>query len=130
MEATEHEAIALWLKPQGSVVFVAEKAGEVVAAMMTKPMRYGNGDHIASFDLMVHRERRRRGIGRAVSPYVIEAARQAGYAGMEAFAVVETNVAAVRLWHSLGFRTIATVPAAFRHPTHGLVAVYHMYRSL
>lgn len=130
LESTEQDAVELWLKPPRSAVYVGEAAGKVVAAMMTKPMRYGNGDHIANFDLIVHPQCRGRGVGRAVASYVIDATRKAGYAGMEAYAVVAANAPAIALWHGLGFETVSIIPAAFRHPDHGLVGVHHMYRSL
>ncbi|MGO1240668.1 MAG: GNAT family N-acetyltransferase, partial [Cellulosimicrobium funkei] len=45
-------------------------------------------------------------------------------------AVVETNERAVRLWESLGFTILATVPEAFDHPVHGLVGLHVMHRTL
>ncbi len=41
---------------------------------------------------------------------------------MQFNAVVETNTNAIRLWESLGFRILATVPEAFRHPDRGSLA--------
>jgi GNAT superfamily N-acetyltransferase len=130
LDATEEEAIAIWLRPRRAALYVAEHDGAVLAAMQTKPLRYGHGDHIANFDLMVVPEWWGRGIGRALAEHGIDACRAAGYAAMEAYAVVEVNERAIRLWQGLGFRTIAIVPRAFRHPTQGLVGVHHMYRSL
>ena len=49
---------------------------------------------------------------------------------MQFNAVVETNVAAVALWRSLGFEVIGTVPEAFDHRTDGLVGMHVMYRRL
>jgi ribosomal protein S18 acetylase RimI-like enzyme len=49
---------------------------------------------------------------------------------MQFNAVVETNVAAVRLWQSLGFRVLATVPGAFDHPQHGYVGLHLMHLDL
>jgi hypothetical protein len=49
---------------------------------------------------------------------------------MQFNAVVETNVAAVGLWQSLGFEILATVPEAFDHPRHGLVGLHIMYLRL
>jgi len=130
IESTEQDAVSLWLAPKRSAIYVAEQAGTVVAAMMTKPMRYGNGDHVANFDLMVDPACRGLSVGRKLSTYVIEATRRAGYFAMEAYAVVETNIASVRLWRSHGFEIVGTVPGAFRHPIHGLAAVHHMYKVL
>ncbi len=53
-----------------------------------------------------------------------------GFHGIQFNAVVETNTAAVRLWQSLGFRIVGTVPEAFRHPAHGLVGLHVMYLGL
>jgi ribosomal protein S18 acetylase RimI-like enzyme len=44
--------------------------------------------------------------------------------------VVESNVAAVRLWQSLGFEIVGTVPGAFRSPEHGYTGLHVMYLSL
>ena len=55
---------------------------------------------------------------------------QDGYAAMQFNAVVETNVRAVRLWESLGFTVLGTVPEAFRHPDQGLVGLHIMHRFL
>jgi len=49
---------------------------------------------------------------------------------MQFNAVVETNEHAIRLWRSLGFEILATVPGAFNHPTHGYVGLHIMARSL
>jgi hypothetical protein len=45
-------------------------------------------------------------------------------------AVVECNAPAVRLWQSLGFQILATVPEGFLHPAHGYVGLHVMYRRL
>ena len=44
--------------------------------------------------------------------------------------MVETNTAAVRLWRSLGFEIVGTVPEAFDHPEHGLVGLHVMHLRL
>jgi ribosomal protein S18 acetylase RimI-like enzyme len=49
---------------------------------------------------------------------------------MQFNAVVESNTRAVRLWKSLGFEIIGTIPEGFRHPTEGYVGLHVMYRRL
>jgi ribosomal protein S18 acetylase RimI-like enzyme len=49
---------------------------------------------------------------------------------MQFNAVVQTNEHAVRLWESLGFTILATVPEAFQHPDRGLVGLHIMHRFL
>ncbi len=72
----------------------------------------------------------RRGVGRALAEHTLQWARDAGYRAMQFNAVVETNAAAVALWRSLGFEVFATLPEGFRHPVHGYVGLYIMYRRL
>ena len=61
---------------------------------------------------------------------VVDWATGAGYRAIQFNAVVETNTAAVRLWRSLGFEVLTTVPEAFDHPEHGYVGVHIMLRRL
>ena len=44
--------------------------------------------------------------------------------------MVETNLAAVRLWQALGFEIVGTVPGAFRSPSHGYVGLHVMFLPL
>jgi hypothetical protein len=62
--------------------------------------------------------------------YVIGWAGAAGYRAIQFNAVVETNVAAVHLWRSLGFEILATIPEAFDHRRLGLVGLHVMWRPL
>jgi ribosomal protein S18 acetylase RimI-like enzyme len=71
-----------------------------------------------------------RGVGRALAEHVIAQAAYDGFRAMQFNAVVETNEPAVRLWRSLGFRLIGTVPEAFAHPVHGLVGMHIMHKPL
>jgi ribosomal protein S18 acetylase RimI-like enzyme len=78
---------------------------------------------------MVDPDRAGRGVGRALAEHVLTVARAAGYRGMVFNAVVETNPA-VRLWESLGFTILGTVPEAYEHPRFGRVGLHIMYRAL
>jgi len=53
-----------------------------------------------------------------------------GFRAMQFNFVVSTNVGAVRLWEKLGFDVIGTIPEAFRHPQHGYVDAFIMYKKL
>ena len=70
------------------------------------------------------------GIGRRLAEHVLDEARYRGFRAMQFKAVVELDERAVRLWQSLGFDVLATVPRAFRHPTAGAVGLHVMYREL
>ena len=71
-----------------------------------------------------------RGTGRALGEHVIEWARASGFRAIQFNAVVETNEAAVKLWRSLGFEVLTTVPEAFDHPAHGYVGLLIMHSFL
>jgi hypothetical protein len=44
--------------------------------------------------------------------------------------VVATNEPSVKLWQSLGFQIVGTLPGAFRHRTLGFVDAYVMFKEL
>jgi ribosomal protein S18 acetylase RimI-like enzyme len=69
---------------------------------------------------MTHPAAARRGIARRMCEHSLMHARSRGYRAMQFNLVISTNVRAVRLWQSLGFEIVGRLPAAFRHPTHGM----------
>jgi ribosomal protein S18 acetylase RimI-like enzyme len=71
-----------------------------------------------------------KGVGRALGQHVLDRARTDGYRAMQFNAVVASNTAAVRLWRSLGFDVLATIPEGFHHPVHGYVGLHIMYQRL
>lgn len=124
------EAQALWMeRPPGRTV-VAVADGVVVGTAKMGPNRPGRGAHVATASFMVDPRVQSRGVGRALGEHVLQWAQAAGYRSMQFNAVVETNTAAVRLWRSLGFEVIGTVPEAFDHARDGLVGLHVMYRRL
>lgn len=129
-DTTEDTARTWWTgKPNGRV-FVAEDGGVILGTGEMHPNQAGGGSHVANAGFMVAPGASGRGVGRAIATRVIQAATDDGYRAMQFNAVVETNVGAVHLWESLGFRTLATVPGAFRHPTRGYVGLNVMFREL
>jgi GNAT superfamily N-acetyltransferase len=94
------------------------------------PNQQGPGAHVANASFMVDPAHAGKGVGRTLGAAVLDRARADGYRAMQFNAVVETNTGAVRLWRSLGFTVLTTVPQAFRHPTKGYVGLHVMWRSL
>ena len=127
---TSEEGRAAWLREPPSRTVVAVDGGEVLGSATMGPNRSGPGAHIGTASFMVSAAARGRGVGRALGEHVVEWHRGRGYRGIQFNAVVETNVAAVALWRSLGFRTVGTVPGAFRSPTHGYVGLHVMFLPL
>jgi GNAT superfamily N-acetyltransferase len=124
------EARPWWMEPPPGQTVVAVEGDAVLGSAKMGPNRPGRGSHIATASFMVDPRHEGQGIGRALGTYVLDWARAAGYRGIQFNAVVETNLAAVHLWQSLGFEILATVPEAFDDPEHGLVGLHVMFRGL
>lgn len=114
-----------WLT--GELVVVAEVDGVVLGTAKAGPNRPAQGSHVGTASFMVSAAARGKGVGRALGEHVVAWHRAEGYRGIQFNAVVETNVAAVRLWHDLGFATVGTVPGAFRRPDGSFVGLHVMY---
>lgn len=129
-DTTEEAAKAWWTAKPGGRVFVADDGGRVLGTAELHPNQPAAGSHVCNAGFMVAQQAAGRGIGRALAEHVLDQARNAGFRAMQFNAVVETNLNAVRLWQSLGFSILATVPGAFRHPVHGFVGLHVMHTSL
>ena len=128
-DTDEPAARALWTGP-GKRVYVAEDPTGTVTGSAYLTANYGGpAAHVANAGFMVDPAHTGRGGGRALAEHVLTEAVRHGYRAMVFNAVVETNPA-VRLWISLGFTVLATIPEAFEHPRHGLVGLHVMHRSL
>jgi ribosomal protein S18 acetylase RimI-like enzyme len=130
-EIAEGAARAAWMNaPPGRTLVAVDAGGAVIGTAEMGPNHGGPGSHVATAGFMVDPAFAGRGVGRALAEHVLEQARADGYRAIQFNAVVETNDRAVRLWRSLGFRVLATVPEGFRHPEHGDVGLHIMYRTL
>ena len=109
---------------------VARVNGVVAGVCAIRVNRTGRGNHIANASYIVHHDYRGQGIGHALGKESLRVAKKAGFRAMQFNYVVSTNVKAVKLWQSLGFTIIGTMPQGYRHSRHGLVDVYMMYHSL
>lgn len=114
----------------GDHLAVLEADGEVVGAAKMGANRPAQGAHVGTASFIVSSQARGQGVGRALGEYVVDWHRRRGFRGIQFNAVVDSNVAAVRLWHSLGFETIGRVPGGFRRPSGELVDLHVMYLDL
>ena len=129
-DLTPDSARDLWMeRPPGQTV-VFEDGGTILGTAKMGPNRPGPGNHIGTASFMVAPDARGRGVGRALAEHVVQWHRDEGYRGIQFNAVVETNLAAVRLWQALGFEIVGTVPGAFRSPTQGYVGLHVMFLPL
>jgi L-amino acid N-acyltransferase YncA len=118
---------AVWSSEPPSATVVAVSQGVVLGTARMGPNREGPGAHVGTASFLVATSARGQGVGRALGTYVVDWHRRHGFRGIQFNAVVETNVAAVRLWQSLGFEILGTVPGAFDSREHGFVGLHVMY---
>ncbi|QFR01751.1 GNAT family N-acetyltransferase [Streptomyces phaeolivaceus] len=128
-DTSEEAARALWMAPAKRVYVAEDETGAVVGSAFLTPNYAGPAARIANAGFMADPDRGGRGIGRALAEHVLAEAVDQGFRGMVFNAVVETNPA-VRLWTSLGFTVLGTVPDAFEHPKDGRVGLHIMYKAL
>jgi len=111
-ETTEGEFLDYWFGK--GEIRVAVDGDRVVGGYLIKPNQPWRGSHVANVGYVVDRAMRGRGIGRVLVRDSIARAREIGYRGIQFNLVVVSNVGAVRLYESEGFRIIGTVPGIFR----------------
>ena len=110
--------------------FVAENEGRIVGMFVIRPNQPGPGSHVANASFAVRAGVRGLGLGRRMGEASLVLAAELGYSAMQFNIVVSTNVRALRLWRSLGFRVVGTVPDGFRLPDGTTVPHHVMYRAL
>ncbi len=118
-----------WINTE-NLIYVAEVEAEVAGAYIIKPNQPGHGAHVCNAAYMVDNRFRNHGIGRQLGEHSLLIAKEAGYRAMQYNFVVSTNTGAVKLWQSIGFQIIGTIPEAFYHFEKGYVDAHIMYRKL
>lgn len=130
-DIAEDAAEVIWMWPETNTVLVAETPDDgIVGSAKFGPNQGGPGSHVANASFIVSSQARNLGVGRALGVAVLDGAKAAGFRAMQYNAVVETNAPAVKLWLSLGFEILCTVPEAFDHATLGPVGLHIMHRRL
>lgn len=131
-DAGEEAAHDWWMQPgrHGRTFVAVDDDGTVLGTAKSGPNQGGAGAHVGTGSFMVGVPYEGRGVGRALAEHVVAEARADGFRSIQFNAVVETNVRAVKLWQSIGFEILATVPEGFRHPTDGYVGLHVMWKSL
>jgi ribosomal protein S18 acetylase RimI-like enzyme len=123
------DALAYWRTP-GHAVFVAEADGRMVGTYYMRANNRGGGSHVANCGYMTARGETSRGIARAMCEHSLRIAKERGFTAMQFNFVIASNERAVRLWQSMGFAIVGTLPKVFAHPTLGMVDAYAMHRTL
>ncbi|MCI5049248.1 MAG: GNAT family N-acetyltransferase [Rickettsiales bacterium] len=128
-DLTIEEARAIWCADE-KTPYIAEVDGVPVGTFYLRANQLGLGNHVANGGFMVAPEHAGKGYGRQMGQRMIDEAKATGYHGMQFNFVVEDNVPSLKIWTSLGFEIVGTVPDAMRHREKGLMAVHIMYKKL
>jgi L-amino acid N-acyltransferase YncA len=129
-EMTRERSRNYWLDATGTHAVIAEDNGVFAGCYALRPNRTARGGHVANASFIVHPAHRAKGVGSMLGNHAIMRAKSLGYAALQFNFVVSVNEVAVKLWKSLGFVIVGTLPKGFNHATKGLVDVYIMHRFL
>ena len=129
-DISDDELWRYWCPTGPGDCYVSELEGQAMGAFVIRPNQPGPGSHVANASFAVRADVRGLGLGRRMGEAALKLAADLGCAAMQFNVVVSTNVHAVRLWRSLGFRIVGTVPDGFRLPDGTTVSHYVMYRPL
>lgn len=127
--STKEKMMAYWLA-EDKHTYVAILDGMIVGSFFIKDNQPGLGSHIANAGYMTSPAASGKGIGKAMGLFSLEEARRLGYKAMQFNIVVKSNVRAVQLWQSIGFKIIGEIPEAFNHHSLGMTNAYIMYQKL
>jgi L-amino acid N-acyltransferase YncA len=131
-DISETDARATWRRDgaERRVTYVALVDGEIIGTALLQPNLPGLGGHVANAGWMIHPDHTGKGLGRQFAEAVIADAVRLGFTAMQFNAVVSTNEPAIRLWTSLGFGVVGTIPDGFRPADGGSADLLIMFRSL
>ena len=127
---TEAEAQRVWIEVPAATYVAVDETGMLLGTYYIRPNQPGLGAHVCNCGYIVAAAARGQGIASRLCEHSQDEARRLGFRAMQFNLVVSTNTGAVRLWQTLGFPIVGTLPGAFNHPRLGYVDAYVMYKQL
>ena len=109
---------------------VAEEDGVIYGLYILHPNNIGRCGHLCNASYAVASAHRGKQIGRRLVTDCMEQAALAGYRVLQFNAVVADNLPARRLYESLGFRQLGTIPGGFRKKDGSYADICPYYISL
>ena len=126
----EAGAHACWIDAPTATWLIREPNGACLGTYYIKPNQAGPGSHVCNCGYIVAETARGQGLAGRMCEHSQNEAIRLGFRAMQYNLVVATNTAAIRVWERHGFHIAGTLPGAFRHPVHGFVDAYVMYKTL
>ena len=127
--SSKEKMLGIWCG-EDKHTFVATIGNRVVGTFMMRDNFPDLGSHIVNAGYMTLPALSGKGIGRAMAEYSLKEAKKLGYNSMQYNMVIKTNLNAIRLWKSLGFKIIGEIPGALNNPKKGLMDAYIMWKEL
>jgi ribosomal protein S18 acetylase RimI-like enzyme len=129
-DSSEAEIHRAWIEVPQSTWVACNDDGTLLGTYLLKPNQHGLGGHVCNCGYVVAPAARGRGVATAMCEHSQREALARGFRAMQFNLVVSTNSGAVRLWQSLGFSIVGTLPGAFRHRRLGFVDAHVMFKTL
>lgn len=129
-DISETDARRFWLDAPLATFVAEDISGELLGTYFIRPNQAGGGSHVANCGYIVGERARGRGVASEMCRHSQKFAIDNSFRAMQFNFVVSSNAGAVRLWESLGFEIVGTLPGAFEHPGKGFVDAFVMYKKL
>ena len=129
-DSEEADIHAAWVGAPSATYVACAPDGTVLGTYLLKPNQPGLGSHVCNCGYVVASGAQGQGIASAMCEHSQREAVAMGFLAMQFNLVVSTNERAVRLWRSLGFLVVGTLPLAFRHQRLGFVDAFVMFKQL
>ena len=126
---SKDEEKAQWFAPHAKV-FIAYDEGKPIATRYIIPNKSGLGNHVCNMGVMIDKNYRGQGVGRAMMEFGINKAKELGFRAIQLNLVVCTNLASIKLCEQYGFVKIGTLPGAFFYKQEKYIDAFVMYKKL
>ena len=129
-DITEDQAYTAWIQAPLATYVAVDQSSDIVGIYYLKTNQPGQGSHVCNCGYIVAAQTRGKGLGAALCRHSQAEAVSRGFRAMQFNLVVSTNEPAVRLWLSLGFEIVGSLPKAFNHARLGFVDAFIMFKAL
>jgi ribosomal protein S18 acetylase RimI-like enzyme len=129
-DISKDEAFQAWVAAPAATYVAVDDENRILGTYYIKPNRPALGAHVCNCGYIVAEQARGQGVASELCRHSQREALAQGFRAMQFNLVVSSNEGAVRLWQSLGFEIVGTLPGAFRHSKRGYVDAYVMYKTL